>query len=337
MSPSISVVIPAYRAEATLAECLHGIARSTVRPVETRVVGDDGSTDRTASVAGRAENVRVIAVADGPRGPAHARNTGARAAAGDILLFLDADVVVHPDAIGRISACFTSNPDVSAVFGSYDDRPAAPSRVSRYRNLLHYYVHQHSRRDASTFWAGCGAVRRLAFDQVGGFDENYTRPSIEDIELGVRLAARGARILLMPDVQVTHLKAWSLADILRTDIRSRAWPWAILMLSRGEVPDDLNTSTSSRLSALLAWVLVAAAFAAVSIPAGRWTAALAAVGLVVLNRHLYACFRRNGGTPLLLVGVVLHTLYLLSSSATFAAAMIYTRVVGRRRREAPVA
>ena len=58
--------------------------------------------------------------------------------------------------------------------------------VSQYRNLLHHFVHQHGHAEASTFWAGCGAIRRAAFDAVGGFDAaRFPRPSIEDIELGL--------------------------------------------------------------------------------------------------------------------------------------------------------
>src|SRR5205807_8681242 len=63
----------------------------------------------------------------------------------------------------------------------------------------------------STFWAGLGAVRRDAFEAVGGFDaERYLVPSVEDIDLGARLATTGHRIELDPAVQGTHLKAWSL-------------------------------------------------------------------------------------------------------------------------------
>ena len=95
-----------------------------------------------------------------------------------------------------------------AVFGSYDDAPAAAGLVARYKNLYHHYVHQRSGASAQSFWAGCGAVRRSAFLAVGGFDEErYPRPSIEDIELGYRLTDAGYRIRFRPDLMVKHLKA----------------------------------------------------------------------------------------------------------------------------------
>src|SRR5262249_50067799 len=157
------------------------------------VVVDDASTDDSSTVASRlgARVFRLPANA----GPAAARNHGARHASGDILFFVDADVVVGPDAIARVGAALGRHPATAAVFGSYDATPVDSGIVSRYKNLLHHYVHQSGAAEASTFWAGCGAIRRAAFEEVGGFDEaRYRRPSIEDIELGYRLRRAGHRI-----------------------------------------------------------------------------------------------------------------------------------------------
>ena len=139
-------------------------------------------------------------------GPAAARNRGARDAAGDILLFVDADCRPHDDAVALLLGAF-DDPEVAAAFGSYDDRPAVPTTVSLYKNLAHHFVHQRSAEDASTFWAGLGAVRRGAFRSSGGFDEAYARPSIEDVELGYRLKAAGHRIRLVKAAQVDALEA----------------------------------------------------------------------------------------------------------------------------------
>lgn len=76
---------------------------------------------------------------------------------------------------------------VDALIGSYDDDPKSPDFISQYRNLMHCSVHQTGRSEASTFWSGCGAIRREVFLESGGFDETYVRPAIEDIELGYRL------------------------------------------------------------------------------------------------------------------------------------------------------
>ncbi|MCS5697773.1 glycosyltransferase [Cyanobium sp. FGCU-52] len=183
-------------------------------------------------------------------GPGAARNLAARRARGEVLLFVDADVELHPGAVQRFRAHFQQDPSLSAVFGSYDDSPAAPGIVSRYRNLLHHHVHQCHPGPAVSFWAGCGAVRRERFLAEGGFDPRYDRPSIEDIEFGRRLSAAGGRILLDPAVQGTHHKRWTLASMLMTDIGRRAIPWSRLLLARRDaaLPPTLNLEPSARWS-----------------------------------------------------------------------------------------
>ena len=135
------------------------------------------------------------------------RNHGADAARGQYLVFVDGDVAVHPETLGRIAATFAADATIDAVFGSYDTRPAAPNLFSQYKNLFHHFVHQEGRAEAWTFWTGCGAIRRSVFAAMGGFDPSYDRPCIEDIELGVRLHKAGHRVVLRKDIQVTHLSA----------------------------------------------------------------------------------------------------------------------------------
>ncbi|HXE80340.1 MAG TPA: glycosyltransferase family A protein [Vicinamibacterales bacterium] len=324
---TISVVIPACQAAAHLPRVLDALAASTMRPLEIIVV-DDGSTDGTPEIA-RAAGARVVPTPNGPSGPARARNLGASLASGDLLVFLDADVAVHPETLARFHQVLAEHPDVAAVFGSYDAKPAHPGIVSQYRNLLHHFVHQQGRREASTFWAGCGAIRREVFEKVGGFDERYRRPSIEDIELGGRLRARGYRVWLRPEIQAIHLKHWTFAQTVRSDIRDRAIPWTRLILQQGRLPSDLNTGMRSRLSAAAAWLAVT------MLPAGAlWfpalvIAAAGAAAVVLLNAKLYGFFLRQRGFTFAAAGASLHTLYLLYSSAVFAGIAAGARIRGQ--------
>ena len=204
------------------------------------------ATDRPATLR-RCEEA-ILAAADPPdeliiieapagAGPAAARNIGARRATGSVLIFVDSDVIVHHDAFTRIQAAFAADPELVAVFGSYDDVPSSHGAVSTFRNLLHHYVHQSSPGTATTFWAGLGAVRTDAFLAVGGFDSaRFPVSSVEDIELGLRLAAAGGQIALDPAIQGTHLKRWRLWDMLVTDLVHRGTPWMALMLDRGLRP-----------------------------------------------------------------------------------------------------
>lgn len=277
---------------------------------------DDGSCDGSAARAERA-GAKVLAT-DGGRGPAAARNLGARHARGAWLFFLDADCAPHPDALGRAEAALRDDPDLVALFGSYDDAPLSGGLVSRYRNLLHHRVHQRGRPDASTFWAGCGAVRRIAFEGAGGFDAaRYPRPSVEDIELGLRLRAGGGRIRLARDVLVTHLKAWTFASMVRTDVLARAAPWTELALRSGVLPRDLNVGLRERasLAALAGAGTAGAASVALAAPWASqlaWAALAGALTFLLLEIDLFRFLRRRGGTRFSVLCIPLHAVHVLS-------------------------
>lgn len=312
----LSIVVPAYNSPRELAECLAAVQADAPADAELIVV-DDASTDGTPDVA-RAGGARVFRL---PRnsGPGAARNHGAERAEGSVLLFVDADVVIAPGTVGRVASAFAGDPGLVALFGSYDDRPRAPGLVSRYRNLLHHFVHQDGQTDAATFWAGLGAVRRGAFREVGGFDAaRFPRPSIEDIELGYRLRRAGHRIRLDKGLQGTHLKRWGLVSMIRTDVTRRAVPWARLILETANAPGDLNLRGSQRVSAgLVALALLAAALAPFR-PALAALAVAALAGVGVINRRFYALLWRQGGTALAAAGFCLHLLYFLYSAASLA-------------------
>jgi GT2 family glycosyltransferase len=252
MHPSVSVVIPVYNGADHLDRCLGVLRLSHEAPLECVVV-DDGSTDESIKIADQ-YGAKVLSTG-GRCGPAKARNIGAAAAGGSILLFIDSDITVRPDTLSRIIAEFDADAELDAVMGSYDDEPAAPNFVSQYRNLMHCFVHQHSNRRATTFWAGCGAIRRDVFLEFGGFDENYRSAAIEDIELGYRLSKAGRKLSLSPDIQVKHLKQWSLRSMMKADFLYRALPWAELTIRSGCMPNDLNLRISQRISVCLMFVL----------------------------------------------------------------------------------
>ncbi len=247
------MIIPVFNGAAHLEACLRALAASSEPPLECIVV-DDGSTDGSVAIA---EQHGATVISTGARcGPARARNIGAQRAQGEILLFLDADVCVHPDTTELAAWELAWHPELDAVIGSYDRQPDAPGFLSQYRNLMHHFVHHQGKREASTFWAGCGAIRKRVFLDAGGFDETYGAPSIEDIELGYRLARAGRKLALNPAIQVTHLKSWRLGAMLRTDFFYRALPWSELSLRSGTMPNDLNLRISQRISVALVAVLV---------------------------------------------------------------------------------
>lgn len=274
---------------------------------------DGRSTRRhcVASIEAAAQPPEEIIVVDAPRkaGPAGARNEGARRATAEILVFVDSDVEVHDDAFRRIRDAFARDPDLAALFGSYDDDPGGGGLVSDFRNLLHHHVHHSSAGPATTFWAGLGAVRRDVFLAGGGFDETrYPTPSVEDIELGMRLAAGNHRIVLDPAIQGKHLKRWTLGGMIQTDLVRRGAPWVRLLLDGAGSATALNLGWRHRASAVVTIGFVFASAARKPTLAG-----IAFASLLWLNREFYALLYSRRGLAQTAVGIPLHMLHHLTS------------------------
>jgi len=311
----LSVVIPVHNGGTDLQQCLEALLHST-RPPDELIIVDDASTDGSAQLAERFGTV-LMGGHHHPIGPARARNLGATQSQGDVLLFLDADVMVHTDTLALVERHFIEHPEIAALFGSYDDHPPHRNWVSLYKNLQHHFVHHQSQREASSFWTGVGAIRRDVFLRLGGFASSYSRPSIEDIELGVRLRASGYRIRLCPDVQVTHLKRWNINNLLRTDILDRALPWTRLIYSTSQLPTDLNLDRKSRMSALCVWGLLILFLFGLWFPFA-WIGIPALTGfLIAANFALYRFFYQRGGLCFAAGAMLLHFFYYFYSSLTF--------------------
>jgi glycosyltransferase involved in cell wall biosynthesis len=288
-------IVPATNQPSTLDRCLTAIRRASDPPEDLIIVDQPANS-----------------------GPALARNLGARRARGEVLVFVDADIEVHPDVFRRIRAHFDRDRGLAALFGSYDDDPAAPGVVSSFRNLLHHWVHQANAGAATTFWAGLGAVRRDAFLSLAGFDHwRFAGPSIEDIELGMRMSAAGGRIELDPDVLGKHLKRWTVIEMVRTDIFQRGGPWVALLVATRSHSTALNLGWRHRLSALSC--LAAAGLLAERRP----RAALAGLAFfTALNASFYRFLLRRGGVKLAAAGIPLHLLHHLAGAAALPVGLV---------------
>jgi glycosyltransferase involved in cell wall biosynthesis len=326
----ISVIMPVFNGVQYLVHSLPPLMEMLKRgELKEVIVVDDGATDGSAAYA--AGIGATVIPSGGRKGPGGARNIAAAQAKGDVLWFIDADVVVHADAAKYVRAAFAA-PSVVAVFGSYDDRPAAANFGSQYKNLVHHHYHQHASPNASTFWSGCGAIQKSSFLAVGGFDaDTYKSPSIEDVDLGYRLRAAGGLITLDRRLQSTHLKVWSVPELVRTDIFKRAIPWARMMLQRAEVIDDLNVGTFERLRAALAGVtvLVCAAVIIGLIPA--WWLIPVLITVATANWHLFRLFWRQRGLLFGVEGLAFHQIYYLYSGATFVGCWLEAKLTPKPR------
>lgn len=316
-SPTFSVIVPVLDGGRPFRLLLDALAAGSYRDFELLVV-DDGSSDGSAEAATHAG--AMVLSTSGREGPGAARNLGALAAGGEWLLFIDADCVPHADTLERMASAIAAAPWAAAVFGSYDASPPATGFVARYKNLMHHHVHQEGEPEAFTFWAGCGAVRRSLFLEIGGFDPVlYPRPCIEDIELGSRLRLGGHRIRLAPEVQVTHHKAWTFLSMVRSDIFDRGVPWSRLIGARGTVAADLNLRWPHRASGLLAVAIAGSLVATPALAAAGFAAVPCAALLIGLNLSTYRYLGKVAGAWFALRAVPLHALYYLYATVAFVA------------------
>ncbi|HEU4721090.1 MAG TPA: glycosyltransferase [Gemmatimonadaceae bacterium] len=342
--PYLSVIVPVKNGHTVLPRMLDALQRSELpRESWELIVVDDGSRDDTVSIASEHADL-VIRLPEPSRGPGYARNRGVERARGDCVVFLDADVVVRPDTLSRIAATMSTRTDVAALFGAYCDEPEAAGVVSKYRNLLHHYTHAQEPGEAQTFWAGCGCVRRDVFIAVGMYDEwRFSRPQIEDVELGYRMSAHGHRILLQPEIQVTHLKRWTFRGMLKADFMDRGVPWARLLAEQRALLGPAASrakSLSLRAKEKTNTFLVCLAFLLLAMSMRPKDHLLAGLGgacllLVVLRGlPLYAFFFRKRGLVFALCGIVLHVIYYLTAAVSVAWGAFVAVVVGEPRPDA---
>ena len=342
--PYLSVIVPVKNGHNVLPRMLDALRHSEL-PRETweLIVIDDGSTDDTVTIASAYADL-VIRLPGRSRGPGYARNRGVERARGDCVVFLDADVLVRPDTLSRIAATMSARTDVDALFGAYCDEPEAAGVVSKYRNLLHHYTHAQEPGEAQTFWAGCGCVRRSVFVEVGMYDEwRFSRPQIEDVELGYRLSAHGHRILLQPDIQVTHLKRWTFRSMLKADFMDRGVPWARLLAEQRALLGPAASkakSLSLRAKEKCNTFLVCLGFLLLALsvqPKDHRLSILGAICLLLVVLRclpLYAFFFRKRGLVFAICGVVLHMVYYLTAAVSVVWGAVLALVVGEPRPDA---
>ena len=326
--PRLSVVMPVYNAEATLAECLTRLSRSSFGDFEIVLV-DDGSTDQSRAIAA-GFSLRVVPTA-GRIGPAAARNLGAQAAEGELLFFLDADVMVRPDTLSRIVAAFERD-EIEGVIGVQAAEMRHRDLVSQYKNLWMRWTYCRRRGEVPLFYTTAAAIRRDAFLRAGGFDQAYVTPNVEDTAFGQKLARLGIRVCIDPELEVEHVRRYSLAGLLRTDFARAVSLTRLKLRERRELAHN-NTSVPLRymasvpLATLGVPALIAGAALGSAAAAGAGGFALA--GTLALNASFLAAIQTSEGTGRALAAVPLLWLELLVVGAGTGIGML-TYGLGRR-------
>lgn len=234
--PLVSVIIPVRNGGATIGHCLRSIRRSYYRHLEVLVV-DDHSTDDTREIA-RSFQCRVIEATEGA-GANAARNLGAREAKGDILVFIDSDVVARRETILGIVERLDGE-DLDAVVGIYTARHRNESFFSQYKNLWIRYSYLKSPPAIDWMFGAISGIKRTAFEAIGGFNVDLIAShGNDDLELGKRLARKNVRIELDMEIEVEHLKQYTFGSFVRNEFR-RSAGFVLLARRLGEMGGSLR-------------------------------------------------------------------------------------------------
>lgn len=214
---TVRIIIPCHGDASTINECLEHVIRSKCHGAFTVVVvNDQPGADLNYLSTKFGVQIRQ---STNPGSAARARNLGAADAHEDILVFIDADVMVEPGAItALIEPIITHQAD--AAVGNYSSAIAGLDFLQAYKQLYIHHVYSRKRGAITAeFWTALGAVSRSAFILIGGFDEQYCGAGGEDTDLGLRLSAKSFRIMAVPHAAGIHKRSLSLPKLVMNDFR----------------------------------------------------------------------------------------------------------------------
>lgn len=250
MNFSASIIIPAYNAEKTLGACLAALQSQTVEA--EIIVVDDGSADDTVTLT-QCHGVRVIALRQN-KGRSVARNIGAEAANGDILLFTDADCEPTSNWVAEMLKPFEHDPLVVGVKGAYYCKQREPIARFTQIELEDKYAKMAQQETISFIDTYSAAYRRDVFLANGGFDKRLIY-SLEDQDFSFRLAARGYKMVFTPHARVYHQHLTRPVSYYRRKWTVGKWKTVILRRHPERRDNDSRTPLTLKLQFGLAIVL----------------------------------------------------------------------------------
>ncbi|MBF0594273.1 MAG: glycosyltransferase family 2 protein [Candidatus Omnitrophica bacterium] len=251
----LSLITPVYNSPETLKAFLDAVFQSTYKDFELILIDDASSEDYRPLLK---EYPVVFKRLEQRRGAFTARNLGVQESRGDILFFLDADVIIRPDTLEKVMDVFRQRADISVLIGSYDDDPGAHNAVSQFKFICHHYIHQHEKEFIGSFWSGCGAIKKALFCELGGFNTElfHDRNAVIDIDFGYQLRRKGVKVYNARDIQVKHLKKLSFIEWIQTDIFVRGLPWMKIILKYHDFSPTLNINYWSITSLICVWMII---------------------------------------------------------------------------------
>jgi len=246
-----SVIVPVYNGEASIAGCLEALLRQDYPRSDYEViVVDDGSTDGTADEVSRytgSQSPAVRCVKQANQGPAGARNHGAQAASGDILLFTDSDCSPEPDWISQMVGPLLADPGLAAVKGAYKTRQTSLAARFAQLEFEERYFKLGQQGDIDFVDSYAAAVRGDIFREVGGFDTSFPTANNEDVEFSYRMARLGHRMAFNPRAIVYHRHPDTLWKYFKSKFGRAYWRMAVYKSFPEKIGSDSYTPQSLKL------------------------------------------------------------------------------------------
>ena len=332
--PGVTVVVPVHNGGSTLGQCLRAIrASDLLRETFEIIVVDQNSTDSSTAIAARYADT-VIRLTTGGARAAYARNRGAELGSGEVVAFVDPDIMVQPDTLSRMLTILRAEPHLHAISASRDAKPVARNFLSQYWNLLLHFGERKQSGVGGSFGSGCGMIRRSTLVLSGMYDEwKFGTGNLEGLELGQRLENAGHQLLFSADVQVTQLSRWTPWSVFR-EVWDRT---ALLTRSLGyrrtlaSVPSEVVftlTRAAVPVLAILPTAFLSAGF--LREPSWALRGALAAGLVTVINLRVLRFYARERGILFAVAALPVHFFYQVVGAVAMCAGWLMGEAVGDR-------
>lgn len=313
-----SVIIPTYNSSRTIGLCLEGIMNQREKPDEVIVV-DDCSKDNTLEII-NVFDVKLVRNLSN-RGPSYSRNKGAQAASGGILFFVDSDIVIPEDTTMKIKEIFNKMTNVSCICGIYSVIPLIEKRfISSYRIIQSHYYKKSGCGFVTRFSVSVGAIKKEAFDAVGGFNEEFRKADVEDYDIGHRLIEKGYKIYQTDEIQAKHGGIYLFRNLISTLFRRSFLYFAVLLKRKRADTGYLNkVRVLTYPVALCSIALFLLSFINIIY---LWFGFLSILVIIMLDIGLYNAFRKQKGIYFMLKCIPLHYFVSLVMATGFFAGSI---------------
>lgn len=303
---SISVIVPAYNAREHIIPCLDALRNSNYENHEILVV-DDCSSDGTVELL-HDMPCRVLKT-EKRSGPGGARNMGILNARGEVILFVDADIVVTPTTMTELLESFLERPDIASVTGDYDIGSTYHNLSSLYQKLYNEYKREFLPRFGPYINTAIFCIPAATIKAIGGLRDHICTG--EDYELGIRLTTMGYLNYFNRAVRVMHNKHVTLSELIRQKMQYAT----NLVMVKQEIEKegdaqriDLEKTFSVAIDQILAvllsglTVVIGILSAVLRSPVLCWAALLFFLGYCLSNlRYWTFLFRAAGLTACLLL------------------------------------